>query len=305
MYLPYSFTRYPLRFLSRGMFARASTFATRTMQYACACTLLTGAACDDEPEEDPTGSDATGEDDNNTFFGRRFLATEIEMEGDPYDVVPNTNLSLAFEAADPAFGGEGWLAADAGCNSFGASYSLDGSVLVVGDGVTTEIACEEPLAAQEGWYFAFLQASPTFALNGSSLVLTGPLGRVDYVDEEVLVPDQELVGPVWEVTSVLEGDLAWAAEWPNPATIEFLADGSAAVFGGCNEAGARYVVDGNTVSFSEVASTDLWCDDDANDLETAVFGLLEGPQPVQWTIDGVVLELNAGDPGLVLRVRDQ
>ncbi|TPV93080.1 MAG: META domain-containing protein [Myxococcales bacterium FL481] len=269
--------------------------APRRLRFAAAATLLcaiAGPACDHEDPDSP-------------LLDRRFLAQSVLIGGEPHELVPNTNLSLAFSEADAEFGGDGWLSAHAGCNSFGAGYSLRGDTLVLRGGVSTTAGCDQPLGMQEDWYFDLLRARPRLELDGNQLVLETADTRIEYLDKEVANPDRELVGPVWEVHSVVEGEVAWGASWDEPATFVFSEDGTVEVFGGCNWASGRYSGDGGTLRFTDVVSTDLWCNDEAGRLEDAVFVILQDNLSVHWEIDDVRLALDAGDRGLRLSVRDE
>jgi heat shock protein HslJ len=72
---------------------------------------------------------------------------------------------------------DGRLGGQTGCNSFGASYELDGDRLVVGDVESTLIGCEDALAAQEAHVVAVLDADPTVRVDGPTLELTAEDGR--------------------------------------------------------------------------------------------------------------------------------
>lgn len=85
----------------------------------------------------------------------------IEVNG--AEVMPGAAITMTFDAADAPepetpgqfVPGTGRVAGNAGCNSYGAEYTISGEGLSVGDAVRTEMACEPDLMAQED---AFLDA---------------------------------------------------------------------------------------------------------------------------------------------------
>ena len=85
----------------------------------------------------------------------------IEVNGPP--VMPGAELTMTFEpeaAPPPGSPGQfvpaaGRVGGKAGCNQYGATYSVSGEGLVVSDVFSTEMACEPDLMEQEA---AFLDA---------------------------------------------------------------------------------------------------------------------------------------------------
>jgi heat shock protein HslJ len=71
----------------------------------------------------------------------------------------------------------GQLGGHTGCNSFGATYEVEGDRLLVGDVGQTLIGCEEALQRQEAHIVGVLEADPSVVVDGSRLELTAPDGR--------------------------------------------------------------------------------------------------------------------------------
>jgi heat shock protein HslJ len=71
----------------------------------------------------------------------------------------------------------GQLGGHTGCNTFGASYEVEGDRLLVGDVSQTLIGCEDALQRQEAHVVGVLEAGPTFLVEGPRLELTAPDGR--------------------------------------------------------------------------------------------------------------------------------
>jgi heat shock protein HslJ len=111
-----------------------------------------------------TSAAASATDTEPTLVGRAFHSVEITEAGFPASLVAGTSLTLVFMDSDH-------LGASAGCNSYGATYQLIGSQLVIKDDVQTLIACRHDLESQDQWLFDLLRRRPTIAISGSSLAL--------------------------------------------------------------------------------------------------------------------------------------
>ena len=193
------------------------------------------------------------------------------------------------------------LGASAGCNSLDATYAITDGKLVVSNAGWTEIGCEPDLHAQDDWYFGFLQSSPAITVDGDTLVLDGGGIHIEYLDKEVATPDFELVGPLWTVDTIVDGEAASHADWPAPATLRFEADGAVTVATGCNGGSGTYAVAGTELTFTEVGVTEEGCPDElSQSLETAVLGIVHGPQPVTFEIDWDRLSLRNAEGGVDL-----
>lgn len=225
---------------------------------------------------------------------RVFVSQSVTEDGTPRELVEGTRLRLDFYAG-------GRVAASAGCNSLDAPYEIIAGTFVLNEAAMTLIGCDPALHEQDEWYFGFLQSSPSIVVEGDTLVLDGDGTRIEYLDQEVASPDLPLAGPTWTVDTIIQGDVAQHGTWPDPATLEFGSDGTVDVFTGCNSGSGTYQVSGNELRFESVAVTERACLDQATmQLETAVLGVVSGPQPVTWEITVDRLSLRGDDVGLGL-----
>lgn len=81
----------------------------------------------------------------------------------------------------------------------------------------------------------------------------------------------------------------------------FGTDGKVKVFAGCNGGEGTYRVSGKELTFESLGLTEKACGDPlANELESAVYSLFRGPQPVTWEITVDRLSLRSKDGGLDL-----
>lgn len=59
---------------------------------------------------------------------------------------------------------DGTLTGNAGCNTFSASYTIEGDVITLGPAASTKMACEEPIASVENAYLAALSVIDKVAI---------------------------------------------------------------------------------------------------------------------------------------------
>ena len=227
--------------------------------------------------------------------GATFLSTSVTVGRTALDLVPGTRIRLVF-------GADGNLGASAGCNMIGGTWRLDNGVLRFEGGGMTEMGCDEPRHAQDDWLSKFLGSAPTVALAGPELILTSGDTVVRFADREVADPDLPLIGPVWKVTTIFSGDTASSLPDNAVATFQFTADGRLLLQTGCNDAGGRVMVAGDTMAFGDIVTTDKACLGAAGELEKAVIKVV-GADVVTWSIDAAGLTLRAGDAGLGLTGR--
>lgn len=270
----------------------AMTSFLRGLAWCAPCVLV--LACTSTPgTPPPTGAAVDqpaggGTADAPRLEGRVFLAQKVTEGGAPRPLVEGSGLSLSFSEGSR-------IGANAGCNSMGGRYAVENGALVVSEASITEKACPGVLE-QEAWYMGFLEERPTLTVDGDTLVLEGGGVRIEYLDRKVATPDFALVGPTWTVDTIVTTDTASHAAWPKPATLLFAADGTVNVEAGCNGGQGKYRVAGKELTFAEVSLTEMACADPlAIELETAVYRLLSGPQPVTFAISVDRLSLRNKD----------
>lgn len=235
------------------------------------------------PTPSPAPSDPAG------IEGRDFNSVGVR-DGDPdRQLVPGTTIRLGFR--------DGRISVNAGCNTMGGTYRLDGAQLIISNGAVTEIGCDQDLQAQDEWLFAFLGSNPTIALNGNDLVLTSGATVITMLDREVADPDQPLTGRVWALNSVISGESVSSVPTGVTATIKFNDDGSVEIHPGCNSGGGQFTVGEGVLRFSNLVTTKMACGGDGGSVEASVLAVLSADQ-VTYEIDAGVLTLQAGDQGL-------
>ncbi|HEX5465726.1 MAG TPA: META domain-containing protein [Candidatus Limnocylindrales bacterium] len=236
--------------------------------------------------------------------GGTYLSIGVEVDGTAKALVSGTTISLTFS--------DDTVRASAGCNTFGASYRLDGQKLVVSGGASTAMGCDGPRMDQDVWFFDFLQAGPTLswpdvkhlALTGSSR--SGGSTVIRLADRELVEPDQPLTGRTWVLDGLVSGQTASSVPSGVKASIDFKTDGTFDFDSGCNAGGGRFVAtgasgDSGSLAFSGILSTTIACREPQALVEGAFRAVVRTGTTVSYTIQGSRLRLAAGDQELDFR----
>jgi heat shock protein HslJ len=248
---------------------------------------LTAAACggDDEAVDAGDAGDAGSAGSIDLEDPGDYVADDISEGGSPRALVAGTEIAIRFT--------DGEVSANAGCNSIGGTYTLDGDVLRVHAVSMTEMGCDGPRHDQDQWLIGFLSDAPRVANATEGIVLTTDTTTMTLVDRGIAHPDADLVGTTWVVTGFIEGDTAssGATDDAGTSTLTFGADGRVQGDDGCNDFSADYEVDGDAVRIGAPASTQAGCDDEARAASIrAVLGTT-----ATYEIDGRNLTLMAQD----------
>ena len=231
------------------------------------------------------GGSATPGPTGQTLDGRTFLSTKVDGPA----LVAGTVIRITFK--------DGNVTANAGCNTFGGPYRIDGDRLVVGQIVTTEIGCQPNLAAQDQWVTGLLGGA-TIGLDGNNLTLALNGIRVAFLDRVVADPDLPLLGTRWVVDGLINGGTVSSVPAGAIATIT-LTDAHVDVETGCNTGGATATVANGSITFADLVLTKRACDNGVAQLESAVVAVLRGNP--SYAIQADLLTLMSGGVGLTLR----
>jgi heat shock protein HslJ len=225
-------------------------------------------------------------------WGRTFLSATVTENGQVRPLVPGTRLRLTFQDGD--------VRANAGCNLLTGRASLDGGRLAVDRFATTEMACDAPLQEQDAWLARFLNAGPTWRLDGDDLVLSTGDTEIRLTDRTIADPDRPLRGTRWVVDSIVDYESAASVPAGAEAYLTFRDGDRVEGFTGCNQFGGTAAERDGQITFSDIMSTRMACDDGARRLESAVLAVLEGP--VSTHVDADLLTLTRPD-GRGVRLR--
>jgi heat shock protein HslJ len=263
----------------------ATSLVAAALLAACQQGSATPAtpAGSDEPSAPPmaSGSAPRSEDLN----GRTFIVTGTVG----YTVVPGSEITFRFDG--------GQLGISAGCNQMGGAYQLVDGALAVGAMMTTEMACDEPLMAQDAWVGGFVNGA-AITLDGDTLTLARDGVTLTATDRVVVQPDPPLEGTTWVVDGLIVNRAVSSMPAGVTATLEF-ADGKVSVHSGCNSGSGPAQIGDTAITFGPVATTKMACDDASMAVETHVLRVLSGD--VAWSIEAGSLTLLGAGGGVTAK----
>jgi heat shock protein HslJ len=222
---------------------------------------------------------ACGEDDSETAspdttapssLAGTYLSTAVTGR----DLVAGTQVSVTFD--------DGTISLNAGCNTLGGDYRLDGNQLVADQLGGTEMGCDTARHDQDAWLASFFASKPAVSVAGDTLTLTGSDAVLTLRDREVVQPDKPLIGTTWVIDTIIDGEAASTVPGEPNATIEFPTDTRVEVYDGCNRTSGAVEVEGDSVTVV--------------DLPAPVRANCAGKTPVDYTavLDGsVAAEIDA------------
>lgn len=199
---------------------------------------------------------------------------------------PDARVTIRFD------GGE--AGGTAACNIYGGTYTTDGGAMSIVVGSMTEMACEEPLMALEAAFVEALGSIDAFAVDGDVLTLEGGATPLRFAAEQPL----PLEGTSWRLDGLAAGTDAVTSSLADTTVTAAFTDGRVEGSTGCNEYGGAYEIDGDAIAITDVAQTQIACDDEVMAQEsTFIDGLLRA---ASFDVDGSTLILRDADGEFVL-----
>ena len=205
---------------------------------------------------------------NGAAMGTRYVSTALTIDGAPQAFVDGRHLEVGFYA--------GRFHATIHCASLvDAAYEITddahlvllaldptGATIVPPD-VGNPFDCgRTPTAtearSQDTALSQMLRSSPTVSLVDGTLTLSGNDMTVSMIDTTT-TPVLPLVGTTWIGTALAFGRTFHTIGGTEAVTLVFGADGKVAITFGCNDGGADYVVDGESMTFSGYHLTSRDC----------------------------------------------
>jgi heat shock protein HslJ len=244
--------------------------------------IITAASADEGTSDTGTSTDPA----DLTGVSWRLVAGSISALA--ADAPPEAVVTIAFE--------DGQVHGTAACNSYFGAYEAgdDGSISFDALG-QTEMACEEPLMALEASYLDALARATTFGVDGVLGLSGGGIGLT--FSEEIQPEPLPLVGTTWTLATFAIGDAVSSTVAGTETTVELLEDGMVVGTTGCNRYHGTYVLDGDRLSFSTLASTKMLCADDITNQEVVFLDAMAAVR--RFTIEGTQLSLT-DDGGTLL-----
>ena len=105
---------------------------------------------------------------DNPLAGTSWILTGGSSPGSVWVLLPGTTISASFSA-------ENQLSGTSGCNTYGSTYSVNGSSISIGVPAASNISCGDPegVMQQEASYLAALAQMTSFQISGNQLTLSG------------------------------------------------------------------------------------------------------------------------------------
>jgi heat shock protein HslJ len=224
------------------------------------------------------------------------LETYPNADGEQVDTASDTT---TLQLSGGEFGG------NAGCNSYGGTYTFDGTALQLSDAISTLMACaDEAVMTQESQFLMNLSNVASYAFVDDRMQLLDADGNV-LMTFSVINPTP-LVGTDWVLTGYNNGTggVVSALEGVE-VTATFGEDGQLSGSAGCNSYNATYTADGGTMTIGPAVSTKMACAEPAGvqEQETAYLTTLEGA--ASFSIRGDVLELLGADGSVLASYQKQ
>lgn len=192
-------------------------------------------------------------------------AATIDLAGTSWQLSSlNGGLPVADAVVSLQFGADSSVAGSDGCNRFSTTYTQNGANLTIeqATGISTMMACPEPIMEQATAYMAALGSVTSFTATENQLSLkAGDQVVATFVagpDETAVAPEasSDLAGTSW-VLSALNGELPVTG---TTITLQFGADGTVSGTDGCNQFNTSYTQDGGSLTFDPSgAATQMAC----------------------------------------------
>lgn len=163
---------------------------------------------------------------------------------------PAATPTLRFEA--------GRVQGSDGCNRYGAPYTGANGRLQIGpNGVSTQMACPEPVSRLAASFNAALAKAQTYRIDGKTLLLMDGAGATLAT---FVAQGTELAGTAWQITAYNNGNQAVVGLVAGSAiTLEFLPEGRVRGSGGCNHYNGSYTSSADQLKIGPVGATRRAC----------------------------------------------
>ncbi len=258
--------------------------------------LLGASACGSEgPASVGSGAGSiAGVPTQALLDGRTFLSQSVTESGVARPLALGGPITLTFEGDV--------VRADAGCNTSGGHFTLDGDRFSVGVLDSTAMACEGAgLMDQDTWFGSLLTAGGTLALDGDQLTMTSGDTVIVLLDREAADPDRPLVGTTWTLETILDGQTQTASSVPAGVTATLsIPDSGTISWTACNTSSGRLEsIEASTLTIGQVSSTLKGCSEASGKVDAAMAAVLSGT--VSYQIEGPVLHVRNGSSGLDFR----
>lgn len=182
---------------------------------------------------------------------------------------------------------DGQVGGSAGCNGYGASYTLDGNTISFStEGfMSTLMFCEpQEVMDQETRFLDWMQKATSVEMAGEQLIVHTPDGDLVFDKAQSLA----LEGTSWQLNGIVEGDAVVSTTVDEKINIQFQ-DGKATGSSGCNQFFADYKAEGDKLTLTTIGGTKIACGEEEGLRENTFLTTL--PQVAGYKIERSTLTL--------------
>lgn len=260
--------------------------------------LLTIVACSPSGQ----GGEVSTTDNTETGTETDIDVENTEVENSSENALVNTDWNLTSLAGEDVTGQgltarftENEVSGSDGCNSFGAGYTMtDGQInLAINNFFMTEMACMgDGVMERATQYTTALLTAGTFTIANNQLTIQTDSGELVYTAP---VP-AKLEGTQWQLSGLADGNDAVVHMAIDEAIYFQIEDDMVSGNSGCNSFSGNITLDGDSLSFGELALTKRACtNDDAMTRENEFLAMLAQVSSYQITRQSLSLYDSNGE----------
>jgi heat shock protein HslJ len=238
-------------------------------------------------------------DDDRSAVEAQVINRDFVLEdATGYEPVANTVIRVKFSDSELSF--------SAGCNLYSAAYEIENNVIVVKEMGSTDMGCNAEYATQDEWLSKFFESKPTLTVSGDKLSISSDDATLTFLDREVAEPDQALLGTLWTIDTLVEGEAASSivSTLEKPA-VTFDKKGRVVIETGCNTGAGTFAATDNELTFNDVSFTKSTC---TTSEATALVEHLEdvfSDGTANYSIEAARLSIERGDIGIGAIAKDE
>ncbi len=103
---------------------------------------------------------------------------KVDLTGGTWQVRNINGAAVGDEAKSTLqFGNDGRVSGRGGCNGYSGTVEISGASMIIGQLISTKMACAPPAMNQETDFLAALQATRSYRMDGMTLVLSDATGK--------------------------------------------------------------------------------------------------------------------------------
>jgi len=206
--------------------------------------------------------------------------------------IPGSVATIQFDATGSVNG-------TTGCNSYSGPYETQRADIEMGPLRTTLMACPGALGVQETAFFAVLERTTSYGIEGDTLTFFN--SHSDTIATFTRLSN-ELPGTAWDVTSYNTGtEAVRSLIIDTQITLLFGEDGSVTGNASCNTYNGTYQLEGDRITIGPLATTRMACQEPQGVMEQEMQYLTALQNSAVWAISNTRLELR--DSGGALQVQ--